>query len=1090
MEEISNQALKVANNTEFPNNNAGAITPSRLRGFNTDMIDSLVDEISYTADSASWEQSIAALEAFTGSATGLTTGSLLITASANLNTITFTKGNGSTFNVLVNTGSADLTDLGPLNAFTASVAGTNAFTQSANLRLNSLEATTASLNTSVSNLNTFTQSIQIEVNGLEAKTGSYATTGSNIFVGNQTIVGSVSASSFVSASRFIGDGSQITGITASVATTILDDGILQGTATSLNFTGSGITATVVAGVAIIEASIDQSTLGRYTLTSSFNSYTQSTDAKINSINGFTASVAGTNTFTASIAGTNTFTASLAATNAFTASIAGTNTFTASIAGTNAFTQSANARLNSIEAQSGSWVTAAITASSLTTASFSGNTLSFTKGDGSTFGVVIPDVSGSATLPAGVVSGSAQILNYGIFATTGSNTFIGNQTLTGSLFISGNINMVNGADLVTHHVRAQGSNGLELQTAAGAIIVSMGGGGGTQAGFVGAVTANSISASTFTGLGNLSLYSQSVDSRINALEAFTASIAGINAFTQSIQAEVDDIQAKTGSFATTGSNTFTGNQTITSTNITDLTIQSTGGALQSNLVLDSSVNNIIGKGALAINNNGQFGGSGSIKIISTLNTIDLASDSGVRVGPTNGSGNNIIAQPISFQAHSGSLSLAPSGFTNTTASLSHISSSSGTNFVNLMFKNNSNTATTVISGSNNIFTNPTAPTAGFIRHIGGSNNLMLNSGSVPQISGSMLTAPSFMGNIISHTSTNAITLRGPVSASAYSINANILMGGQITYGTSAANSFDKATAGMSTLGNALFNGNINVNAATTPLSASVTVAGNLVFGAQVTLNCFSSSVTYASNVQNGGITVNNSFVPASGSSASVLPARIAVNTIYGIGHALNVSGTNTSTTQGKQFYANLLAGTFISSSMPTGDNCNILATAVIGNSLIITGSTLTSTFAGADTANSGQGSLFAGRFNSIDGTKDLTAETVFAIGTGTSNTDRKTGFLIDSGSNTFVEGTLNVSGSTSITGSLTLSSSLDIELNVIGNVAITGAMNFLSGSASGSVVTNVGDTFTGTAAVTKIISLSSAEYSALSPKDPNTLYIIV
>ena len=110
MAEISKQALKVANNTEFPNNNAGAITPSRLRGFNTDMIDSLVDEISYTADSASWEQSIAALEAFTGSATGLTTGSLLITASANLNTITFTKGNGSTFNVLVNTGSVDFLD--------------------------------------------------------------------------------------------------------------------------------------------------------------------------------------------------------------------------------------------------------------------------------------------------------------------------------------------------------------------------------------------------------------------------------------------------------------------------------------------------------------------------------------------------------------------------------------------------------------------------------------------------------------------------------------------------------------------------------------------------------------------------------------------------------------------------------------------------------------------------------------------------------------------------------------------------------------------------------------------------------------------
>jgi hypothetical protein len=389
------------------------------------MIDSLVDEISYTADSASWEQSIAALEAFTGSAQSLTTGSLLITASANLNTITFTKGNGSTFDVLINTGS-DATDLGPLNAFTASVAGTNAFTQSANLRLNSLEATTASLNNSVSNLNGFTQSIQTEVDNIQAVTASYATTGSNTFVGNQTIVGSVSASSFVSASRFIGDGSQITGITASVATTILNDGVLQGTATSLNFTGSGVNATVVAGVAIIQSEVDQSVLDRYTTTASFNAYTQSTDAKIDSINGFTASVAGTNTFTASIAGTNTFTASLAGTNAFTesansrltalentsasvdisvsalngftasvagtnaftASIAGTNSFTASIAGTNAFTQSADQRLDSIEAQSGSWVTAAITASSLITASAAGSDITFTKGDNTQFTITV------------------------------------------------------------------------------------------------------------------------------------------------------------------------------------------------------------------------------------------------------------------------------------------------------------------------------------------------------------------------------------------------------------------------------------------------------------------------------------------------------------------------------------------------------------------------------------------------------------------------------------------------------------------------------------------------------------------------------
>jgi len=669
--------------------------------------------------------------------------------------------------------------------------------------------------------------------------------------------------------------------------------------------------------------------------------------------------------------------------------------------------------------SSSFATSAITGSSLVTASFSGNTLTFTKGNGTTFGVVLPDVSGST-------------IN------------------TGSL-----------------------------------------------------VTTSSFNA-----------YTSSTDGRLNSLELFTASVAGTNAFTQSADQRLDSIEAQsgswvtsaitassvvtasinnstntitftkgdgatfdiivqtgsissidTGSFATTGSNTFIGNQTITSNTNIDFTLQSTAVSGQTNVILDAFQNNVTTKGNISFTNNGQFGGSGSIKFVSSLNNIEFASDAGTRVGATNGGGNGISAQAISFQVQSGSLSLAPSGVTNATASLSHISSSSGTQFVNLMFKNNTNNATTVISGSNNIFTNPSAPTAGFIRHIGGSNNLMLNSGSVPQISGSMLTSPSLMGNILSHASANPITLRGPVSASAYSINQNILMGGQINYGSSAANSFDKATAGMSTTGNALFNGTINVNAPTTPLSSSVSISGNLLFGASVTLNCFSSSIGYASNIQNGGITVNNSFVAAAGSSAAVLSARANVNTIYGVGHALNISGTNTSTTQGKQFYANLLAGTFISSSMPTGDNCNIVATAVIGNSLIITGSTLTSTFAGGDTANTGQGSLFAGRFNDISGTKDLTGETVFAIGTGTSNTNRKTGFLIDSGSNTFVEGTLSVSGSSTfngnslITGSLTVSGSATITGSVsVSNVLSLAQLDPLPAGADGQLAVSASNLY--------------------------------
>ena len=131
MSEISKQALLVDNSQSFPNNNAGAITPSDLRAFNVNMIDSLVDEIGYNVDSASWNRSINSLN-------------------------TFTSSQQPAFNAL--------------NSFTASQltinTGVNGFTQSATGRLNNLESTTSSLNAWSSSIN------QIIVNGASIGTST------------------------------------------------------------------------------------------------------------------------------------------------------------------------------------------------------------------------------------------------------------------------------------------------------------------------------------------------------------------------------------------------------------------------------------------------------------------------------------------------------------------------------------------------------------------------------------------------------------------------------------------------------------------------------------------------------------------------------------------------------------------------------------------------------------------------------------------------------------------------------------------------------------------------------------------------------
>lgn len=126
------------------------------------------------------------------------TGSLLTTASVSLNTITFTKGNGSTFPITVNTGSAAAIDISSLvttssfNAFTSSV---NTFTASYNTGSFSGSFSgsfhgTASWAQSASQA--LTASFYQETDPIfVAKSASLATTGSNQFNGNQTITGSL-----------------------------------------------------------------------------------------------------------------------------------------------------------------------------------------------------------------------------------------------------------------------------------------------------------------------------------------------------------------------------------------------------------------------------------------------------------------------------------------------------------------------------------------------------------------------------------------------------------------------------------------------------------------------------------------------------------------------------------------------------------------------------------------------------------------------------------------------------------------------------------------------------------------------------------
>ena len=102
--------------------------------------------------------------------------------------------------------------------------------------------------------------------------------------------------------------------------------------------------------------------------------------------------------------------------------------------------------------------------------------------------------------------------------------------------------------------------------------------------------NSFTASN--GNDSLNTFTSSADSRLTNLETFTSSFdvnfvgtGSFNAYTQSTDIRLDNLSSLTGSYVTTGSNTFDGAQTISGSlngNVSDLTIASETASMDLNV----------------------------------------------------------------------------------------------------------------------------------------------------------------------------------------------------------------------------------------------------------------------------------------------------------------------------------------------------------------------------------------------------------------------------------------------------------------------------------------------------------------------------
>jgi hypothetical protein len=286
MAEISKQALLVANNTDFPNNNAGAITPAILRSFNTDMIDSTVNQTQYNTNSGSWNVSIGALNTFTSSQQPQFTNLNAFTASQ----LTINSGyNASTssFNTSI---SGLQSQTAQLSTFTGSINEIRFQNGSPqySTRLNFGGFISASF---VANVGGLIADINVLQDGTKLNTSSF-----NSYTQSQavdfTTYSASAAATFNTKTAFNAYTASINAYTASIDITISN---LVAFSSSLDATYATDAQLGAATASLINS------IATKLNTSSFNDYTQSINTTINSINSNTGSYAttGSNSFTGS-----------------------------------------------------------------------------------------------------------------------------------------------------------------------------------------------------------------------------------------------------------------------------------------------------------------------------------------------------------------------------------------------------------------------------------------------------------------------------------------------------------------------------------------------------------------------------------------------------------------------------------------------------------------------------------------------------------------------------------------------------------------------------------------------------------------------
>ena len=899
---------------------------------------------------------------------------------ANLQTITDGLGGSSALQMSqtqVNISGTFTVNGSPVSVDTGSLVTTssfNAYTSSVDIRFDGIELETGSLQNQINqkldtgSFNAYTSSNDSKVNSLIAGTGSYATT-SSLTALSQSIAGTDLAQN----NRL----TAIESITGSLATT-----------------GS---------------------LNSYTLTSSFNAYTSSNDSKVNSLISATGSYATTSSL---------------------------NSLSQSIATTDLGQDN---RLGSLESKTGSYATTG-----------SNNFVGQQNINGSV------NVTGSLNVTGEITALSASITYLETVYQTSSVIFSSGSNILGDAAgdtqtLYGTVNLPNGPLVITGSVTASaGFNGNLTGTASyatNALSASHAVNSNTtisssfsQAAISSSFAQNAISSShsvnsdtsissSFATNAVSSSHSVNSDNSISSSFAQNAvsSSHSVNSDTSisssfaqnAVSASYAPVSINTGSFATTGSNVFIGNQTLTGSFNQTGSMSVIGNPGNPSAMIARFGDP--GYGVVDITGNGQLTATNTVKLtqIENWNTVGTSAITVVNplgdiyLTPKTVSGNIILgANTSSVVIVSGSMDVRGGGLdlfsngttvntdlylTNSLSGQSNIiqgwgdnPAASGPGAVQANYSSSLR-----ITGSNNTVSVPQIRATAFgggtdlQGYVSGSGNIFNSNFAGIYLNTGSLLFPKTQANILGNGSSILMNFTTSSIAGGHPIFANnLVMGGNINISHPSGSASSVAT-------NAILGGGI-ISTQNFVTNIRPSISANNVIGV-VTLNHLSSSINYNNNYNNATVTVNNA-LSSSITNNSLVVSNNAFFGGFSAGHSIFVSGSQ-STNAPRQITSNLIGGNsiIVSSSFVSSSNALLASSLIYGNALTVSGSHV---------VGSNGGSAFLGRFNDT-GSLALAQDIVFAVGTGTAAANRRTGLWITSGSAVGISGSLNISGSVNI-----------------------------------------------------------------------------